>query len=255
MDFLDQLNQLMREKGLNKSKLSQLSGIPYTTIDGLYKKGFENIKLSTLVKLAKALDVSLDELTGQDDSQRALGLDREDLGVARDYHGLDGHGKRLVRLVIDEERARIAQPVEEPETAAEIIQIRHYLVPAAAGYASPIEGEEYETIPLPAGAPKDADYCLTIQGDSMEPYIHDGALVFVKRNVDLKEFEPGIFYVDGDVLCKQWCRDYAGTLHLLSANPQREDANRSIPKSSSSSVICFGKVLLEQRLPRPIYSR
>ena len=69
----------------------------------------------------------------------------------------------------------------------------------------------------------------------------------------MKEFEPGIFFVDGDVLCKQWCIDYTGTLHLLSANPDREDANRSIPKNSGSTVVCFGKVLLDQRLPQPIY--
>ncbi|MBQ1363163.1 MAG: helix-turn-helix domain-containing protein [Oscillospiraceae bacterium] len=252
MNMLQTLDRLMKEKGLNRSRLAQKSGVPYTTIDGLYKKGFENVKLSTLLKLSRTLGVTLDELAGEEAPLGKERLDHEDLAVARDYHALDGHGKRLVRLVLDEEKSRLGTSAEE-EPQEEIIQIKHYLVPAAAGYASPIEGEDYENIPLPHGAPANADFCLTIQGDSMEPYIHDGDLAFVKRDAPMKEFEPGIFFVDGDVLCKQWCIDYTGTLHLLSANPDREDANRSIPKNSGSTVVCFGKVLLDQRLPQPIY--
>lgn len=137
--------------------------------------------------------------------------------------------------------------------AAKILQIRHYLVPAAAGYAAPIEGEDYELIERPADAPPKADFCLTIAGDSMEPYIRDGQLVYVRRDAEMREFDVGVFFVDGDVLCKQWCLDYAGTLHLLSANPRRQDANRSFPRSSGQRVVCFGKVLLPAALPRPVY--
>ena len=87
----------------------------------------------------------------------------------------------------------------------------------------------------------------------MLPYIKDGDLVYVRRDVPLEEFDVGIFYVDGDVYCKQWCVDYSGTLRLLSANPQRQSANISIPKDSGRSCVCFGKVLLPKRLPRPTY--
>lgn len=38
MNFTEKLDSLMREKGINKSTLSKESGIPYTTIDGFYKK-------------------------------------------------------------------------------------------------------------------------------------------------------------------------------------------------------------------------
>ena len=66
MNFLEKLDYLMSVNGLNKSTLSSLSGVPYTTIDALYKKGFENIKMSTIKKLASSLNVSLDYL--MDDS-------------------------------------------------------------------------------------------------------------------------------------------------------------------------------------------
>jgi hypothetical protein len=63
----------------------------------------------------------------------------------------------------------------------------------------------------------------------------------------------GLFFVDGDVLCKQYCIDNFRNLYLLSANPAREDANRTIPATSGSSVVCFGKVLLPHKLPQPNY--
>lgn len=62
MNFIDKLNYQMKRLGLNKSRLSQISGVPYTTIDGFYKKGYENAKISTIKKIAAALDVSLDYL-------------------------------------------------------------------------------------------------------------------------------------------------------------------------------------------------
>ena len=85
------------------------------------------------------------------------------------------------------------------------------------------------------------------------PFIPDGSLVYVRRGAPLQEFDVGIFFVDGDVFCKQWCVDYAGTLHLLSANPVRQDANIEIPRAAGRSCICFGKVLLDHRLPQPSY--
>lgn len=53
MSFTDRLEYLMKKNGIkNKSELARVSDIPYTTIDGFYKKGSDNIKLSTLRKLA-----------------------------------------------------------------------------------------------------------------------------------------------------------------------------------------------------------
>ena len=60
--FLKNLDKLMAEKKINKSVLAKESGIPYTTIDGFYKKGWENVKLSTLLKLASYFEISLDAL-------------------------------------------------------------------------------------------------------------------------------------------------------------------------------------------------
>ena len=61
MDFLQKLEQLKNEHGFTKNtELARACGVPYTTIDGFYKKGYENAKISTLKKIAEAFNVSLD---------------------------------------------------------------------------------------------------------------------------------------------------------------------------------------------------
>lgn len=66
MGLTDKLDLLMKEKNINKAELARESGVPYTTIDGFYKKGSENAKLSTLKKICSYFNCSLDYLA--DDS-------------------------------------------------------------------------------------------------------------------------------------------------------------------------------------------
>lgn len=60
MDFIEKINYLMDKNKLNKSTLSKACNIPYTTIDGWYKRGYEGLKLPTLKKLSDYFNVSLD---------------------------------------------------------------------------------------------------------------------------------------------------------------------------------------------------
>lgn len=70
MSLIVKLNELMAERGINRSELSKGSGVPYTTIVALFDKGADNIKLSTLRKLADYFGVTLDDLAGTRGSER-----------------------------------------------------------------------------------------------------------------------------------------------------------------------------------------
>ena len=72
---------------------------------------------------------------------------------------------------------------------------------------------------------------MRIQGDSMEPYIHDGSVVYVNHD-PLRAGDVGIFCVDGDMLCKQYYRDPLGVVYLFSLNRRRADADVILPPSS-----------------------
>lgn len=111
-------------------------------------------------------------------------------------------------------------------------------------------GEDYELLPVAADVPPGAELAVRIQGDSMEPYIHDESVVYVNHD-PLLPGDVGIFCVDGDMLCKQYYRDPMGTVYLFSLNRSRSDADQVFTAGSGRSLTCFGRVMLHTP-PLPI---
>ena len=68
-DFLSRLDLLMADRNLNKRRLSDKSGIPYTTIVNWYKRGYDNMSLSNYVTLCNFFNVSLDFLAINDKNE------------------------------------------------------------------------------------------------------------------------------------------------------------------------------------------
>lgn len=60
-----QLKRILREKGMNITKLSLITGISRNTISLLVHEKSQGIKFDTLYKIADALDVSIGELFEQ----------------------------------------------------------------------------------------------------------------------------------------------------------------------------------------------
>ena len=255
--FAGNLTRLMRENRDRQIDLARLLGVSKATLSA-YCKGEQMPRMDKLEQLAQHFGVGISALIEQNGAETSLehlrasvrpaaGDEAKELYLALNDRGR-GEFMRYGRFLSAQAEYR-----SQSSSGAEISYIKRYIVPAAAGYASPIEGEDYELVPRAPDAPLAADFCLNISGDSMEPFIRDGELVYVQRDAPLHEFDAGIFFVDGDVFCKQWCVDYAGTLHLLSANPLRRDANITIRRDATRSGVCFGKVLLPHRLPQPSY--
>lgn len=250
--FAENLMHQLEIHGEKQIALAKLLNVSKSTISA-YCAGNQIPRMDKLEMLAKHFGVSLAELLENKPEKTAqiTPLYRKTQPaseIEETYFALNASGQaELIRY--GRELARH----DKYRAGAAVEYIRHYIVPAAAGYASPIEGEDYELVERAGNVPAEADFSISIQGDSMEPYIPDGSIVYVKRDLALTEFDTGIFFVDGDVFCKQWCVDYQGTLHLLSANPSRQDANIIIPRDSGRTCLCFGKVLLPAKLPQPIY--
>ncbi|MEG0526779.1 MAG: helix-turn-helix transcriptional regulator [Longicatena sp.] len=58
------LDEFLKDRILNNNKLSLMTGIPTMTLNDLKngKSNFENVKVKNAVKIAKALDMSVEEL-------------------------------------------------------------------------------------------------------------------------------------------------------------------------------------------------
>jgi transcriptional regulator with XRE-family HTH domain len=81
MNFLEKLDMLMAEKGTNRKDLARGSGVPYTTILSMYDetKGYNNVKLSTLRKLALYFDCTIDYLADDNCNDKNKPFDINDL--------------------------------------------------------------------------------------------------------------------------------------------------------------------------------
>lgn len=109
MNFLEKLDYLKGKYNLNNNTFAQRSGIPYTTIDGFYKKDYKNIKLGTLQKIANFFNVSLDYLIRDEiddpnhDRLFNTELSAPEIDVLKKFRSLSPHAQETIRLLIDRE--------------------------------------------------------------------------------------------------------------------------------------------------------
>lgn len=248
MTFLEKLDMLMADQHINKPKLAELSGVPYTTIDAFYKKGYANAKISNIRKIAKALGVTLDYLIEESpENEKSPGLSTEAMKIAKDYDELDTWGRRTVRAVTDSELERTRDNIVELRPAGRIVPLLGNSF--AAGQGEPDFGNMWADYEVPANSP--ADFAIKITGDSMEPYLPDGSIQLCKKTLP-QDGEIGAFLIDGEYICKQICVDIVGTLHLFSLNRERKDLDRHIKRDDiDRQVLCFGTVMTPRR-PLPL---
>ena len=64
--YLKNLVTLRKQKGWSQERLAQEAGISYNTLIKLERSGIKNPKIETVIKLADALEVNLDELVGRE---------------------------------------------------------------------------------------------------------------------------------------------------------------------------------------------
>lgn len=244
------LKRFLQERSMNVNELSRRTGISPQTLYSIIKRDSMKIDFDLLLRLCEGLDVPVEVFYeasgGRPMSGKLPDLDEWDL--IQNYRKLDAHGKRMTQLVMDAELSRAEEPIEVPQAPkTKVIPI--YRTPAAAGYASPAFGEDYDDFTVEDTNP--ADFAFRVSGDSMEPYIPDGSIQMAKRGAIIYDGDVGLFFVDGDMKCKQYCQDYHGNVHLVSLNRNRADADVHIPPSAGITLMCFGKVLLPERIPLP----
>lgn len=61
---LKNLKKYRNKEGYSQEKLAREAGISYNTLIKIERGGIQNPKIETILKLAKALSVSVDELLG-----------------------------------------------------------------------------------------------------------------------------------------------------------------------------------------------
>jgi repressor LexA len=239
MTFLDKLNMLMGEKSISRVDLAKGADVPYTTISSFYEKGTENIKLSTLRKLAAYFDCSLDFLADDEVTERKAITVKPlyNMDIAKKYHALDEYGKRAIDALLDIEASRVQHAAAEQNSLPKTRFIDRYCLPVSAGTGVYVDGnlQEYDMVEVPVNEKTaKASFVLTVKGDSMEPRYSDGDEILIQSMPSVDIGDLGIFILNDEVYFKR-----LGKKGLESLNPKYPVIN----VTENDTIVCKGKVI------------
>ncbi len=246
MSFGARVRARREELGLSRADLGRMLGVTPSAISN-YEGGVSFPKEEIMLRLFDCLETDPNALFQDSFRGGKEVLSGWERRLVRDCRDLAPLGREAVRSLVDALQS-CQEEAQAPGKKEERV-IPLYRTPAAAGYAAPVFGEDFDYISVTGAVPRGAEYAVRIQGDSMEPQIADGSVVYVNRD-PLQPGDVGIFCVDGEIFCKQYYKDPGGVVYLFSLNRARADADIILTPGGGRSLACFGRVI-QHTLPLP----
>ncbi len=183
----------------------------------------------TIEKIAKGMQISTEDLIDMLDDDQEIQINATPALLSKSpiqtiYDELERprQGKVLnyAKRQLDEQENEEETKINEVSEVIRLYSYDYYDHPASAGTGQYLNDVRVERIELPVDV--DADFVISIKGDSMEPDYHDGDLVFIQTSVDLNDGVIGVFNYNGDAYIKQLVID-EDQAYLHSLNPEYKD--------------------------------
>lgn len=243
MNIGERLVKIREEYGYTRKRLADELNRPYRTITN-YENGEREPGHDYIIEIAKKFGVSTDYILGLSSTpdlqtkKSPSDLSEEAKKIARSYDKINAHGRGAVRAILSYEEKELSRHTQQEDNAGRVItlpraqknrqgfiEINVYDEPAAAGLGNYLDEPEYRVEQYPELViPSGTDFGVRIQGDSMEPRIHDGGTVFVRAMPAIDAGKIGVFVLDGKVYCKKLVIDHEnGQVRLVSLNKDYED--------------------------------
>ena len=232
MSFIgEQIKKYRNIKGMTQQDIADALGESSGRVIYNWEKGIGRPDCDKLARLCDLLEVSADELIGcKSMTQRPTATE---WNTIQKYRALDEHGKEIVDYLIDSEYKRVATLTRKPKPR--MLKMDYYTLPASAGTGNFLDSDLAEELLVPESAEAEqADFVISVGGDSMEPTYHDGDKVFVEKCDSVDVGEVGIFVVNGDAYIKE-----LGNKCLISHN----EKYKPIRIGENDSVYCCGRVI------------
>jgi repressor LexA len=239
MGVSDRIRQARKNKGLSQAELAAVVGVSQSAI-GNYESGVSYPKEPIIFNLLRELGVDANFL--YQDEMREASANAKIASTAWAIPLVDAY---------------VAAPEPTQENICTLLKIDHVVpdappeptmcemiifeYPAAAGL--PLYAEsDFERIEFPEDEiPDGADFGIRISGDSMEPTIADGSVVWVHKQSNIRDGEIGIFTLADSAVCKRVRLNGRGRIRQLeSDNPAYEP----ITGNDLDDLRVVGKVLL-----------
>ena len=203
------LKNLLDEREIKVNEFARQIKVPAQTLYSIIRRDNMKIDFELLLRICDALHVPLETFCGTGSTGQPTPEEWETLWKLR---RLDDHGRFVTLQLLDAECARLQAAQRQPERN-KIIPL--YMTPAAAGYASPALGDDYEDYEVAADS--EADFAVRIAGDSMEPRFVNGQTVWVKAAQDANNGDIVLCTLNDQGYCKKLRKDENG-IALISLN-------------------------------------
>ena len=178
---MNRMKELRQERGITMKDAAQQLNLPYTTYVN-YEKGTREPNSETLIQIANFFNTSIDYLLGKSNTR----IDDRVLDVVNelDLDTLAQAGNIRDALKTQQTNNASASPI--PPGFEPLPEMESVPLVGRIACGQPITAEEnlegYVSIP----AAWHATFTLQCRGDSMEPTIHDGDLVAIRKDVQVE---------------------------------------------------------------------
>lgn len=209
------------ELGLTLEDVGDMVGVGKSTVRKWENGMIDNMKRDKIALLAHALQISPLQILS-DDYQPTN-------NIISIYNQLNKPRQRKVYTFAQHQLDEQNNGVEESSAI--------YLVGQTAA-GEPLEYSQINAEQINTTVPSGADYALTVKGDSMEPLIKDGSIIFYKEQPTVENGEIAIVELNNnEVTCKKLYL-YEDRVVLKSINEKYEDM------IFEDGVRIIGKVIL-----------
>ena len=217
MNILGQtIKEIRKRKGLTQKQLSELTGLKQNTISN-HENGNRSIDEVDIHIYSNALGVSPKELF---DSYK-----ESSDSITEIYHQLNSDRQAKVYDFATEqlkEQNKVVNFNDYIEEETDWYEVKFY-GSISAGTGLYLDDEQVETINFSSNmVPNGTDFCLKVNGDSMEPMFNNGDYVFIKRETDFRNGTIGAVIVNGEAYLKKiYITD--NSIRLVSLNKKYKD--------------------------------
>ena len=215
----------LNKQGKSQKSLAKYVGVSDTAI-GKWKNKPQDIKFENVVKASEFLNVSLNYLAyGKEPS-----IPREYQKLISTYKTLSPDNQNMALGVLE------AMYDVQCRNNIECITIKHSIYKVSAGKGYSLDDEDWEEINvIRTSESEQADFAVTVDGDSMLPDYKDGDIVLVKQQDTIELGQIGIFTMNNN----QGFIKESGVNCLISHNPEYDD----IVPTENDIIECNGLVL------------
>ena len=234
-----------KRNNLTQKDLANLLGIAPTAISA-WEVGRNKPLMDNIEQMASIFNVKKSELLGDTFSE----LSQPEILII--YNQLNDKRKEITLnftkepLKQQQEEANIVQgdfSINEDSNIYKLEQhkIKHeWRGPVSAGTGEFLFEEQSEYVEIDENeVPDRSDFCLTVNGNSMEPIFKDGSYIFVEEKEEIPSGTIGVVIVDGEAFIKRvW---FEGTQARLESFNK---AYKDIIVTRNDSFKIIGKVVM-----------